>query len=92
VRNVRGQNYRKVMQEISPDLVARAKGMIVCAGAFSPRMIAEVAREFDIPGKTASEFLEHAGVLPTGTWERLPKGTKQQIRAIAATKVIAGDF
>jgi hypothetical protein len=76
---LRGQNYRCAMASITPALVARAKGMITCAGCFTPRMIAELAREFQLPCKTACEFLEHAEVLPTGTWERLPQRTRQQI-------------
>lgn len=83
MRNVRGHNYRRVMAAVTPRLTARAKGMIQCAGGeFNARMIAVLAKEFDLPAKTACEFLEHAEVLPTGTWERLPRKTQQQIRAL----------
>ena len=60
MRNVRGHNYRRVMAAVTPILTARAKGMIQCTGGkFNARMIAVLAKEFDLPTKTTCEFLEH---------------------------------
>ena len=83
MRNIRGANYRKVMDEVTPKLSFRANELIAHEGKFTPRMIATLAIEFDLPAKTTCEFLEYADVLPSGTWERLGGDRQKAIRDLA---------
>ena len=79
-RCVRGRNYRRVMGEVTPDLVARAKVVIAETGMLTSRDTASFARDFRLPIKTVFNFLEYAEVLPSGTWERLPRVSQERIR------------
>jgi len=82
MRNVRGANYRKVMDEVSSDLKSAALQIKADKGRLLIPDIGRLAAQFDLPVKTTFEFLEHSGVLPTGTWERLAaRGlTARQVR------------
>lgn len=71
MHNVRGGNYRKLMQSILPDLAAKARVLIAESGKLSALQVAMMAIEFNLPMKTTFEFLEYAEILPTGTWDRL---------------------
>ena len=79
--NLRGANYRKAMTALTPALVARATKIKEVNGKFTPKDIAELAQEFTLPVKTTCEFLEYAGFLPSGTWERFPERTKREVRS-----------
>ena len=79
--NLRGANYRKTMTALTPALVAHATKIKEVSGKFTPKDIAALAKEFTLPAKTSCEFLEYAGFLPSGTWERLPERTKKEIRS-----------
>ena len=83
MRNLRGANYRKVMDKVTPMLSCRANELIASDGKFTLRMIATLAIEFDLPAKTTCEFLEYADVLPSGTWDRLGGNRQKAIRDLA---------
>ena len=79
-RNLRGANYRKVMDEVTPMLSHRANELIERDGKFTPLMIATLAIEFNLPAKTTCEFLEYARILPSGTWDRLESNGQKAVR------------
>jgi len=81
-RDLRGRNYKQLMDCITPVLVERATNLPGLEGRLTPRSLAKLAIEFDLPVKTTCEFLEYAGILSSGTWERFPKTTKKELRAI----------
>jgi hypothetical protein len=83
MQNLRGQNYRRALQEIGPKLLNAAENIFRDTHAFTLRNIGELAKQFDLPAKTTSEFLEHQEFLPSGEWERLSKATKKEIRKVA---------
>ena len=79
---LRGANYRKVMDEVTPMLSRRANELISSEGKFTPRMIATLAIEFNLPAKTTCEFLEYARILPSGTWDRLENKGQNLVRSL----------
>lgn len=80
MKNLKGANYRKEMDRVTPELVSGANRIKEATNKFTSRNILELAVKFDLPPKTTCEFLEYAGFLPSGTWERFSLATKRLLR------------
>lgn len=83
LRCVRGASYRKAMDELMPKLELLARLIMAKTGKLTANDIASLAAETELPCRTTFEFLEYAGVLPSGLWERLSSGSQGRIRAAA---------
>lgn len=79
-RALRGANYRRAMEELTPSLIKAAAAVVANEGKLSALAVVQIANDHTLPAKTAFEFLEYAEVLPSGTYERLPPKTKAALR------------
>lgn len=85
---VRGSHYKLAKDKYTPLLIAKAKKIVARTGKLTIPDIVQMADEFSLPIKTSFKFLEYAGVIPTGTWERkiewtrarTPKGVRDAMR------------
>lgn len=70
------------MEELTPSLVKAAANVVAHEGRLSALAVAQIAVAHKLPAKTCFEFLEYAGILPSGTYERFPAKTKAAIRQL----------
>lgn len=85
---VRGSHYKLAKAQYTPPLIAKAKEVVARTGKLTIPDIVQMADELKLPMKTTFRFLEYAGVIPTGTWERkiewtrarTPKGVRDAMR------------
>jgi len=71
--------YARVRADVTPRLVRKAECIIEDTGQLTPADVITMAIDEDIIPKYAFEWLESAGVLPTGTYQKLQdRGFKVQ--------------
>jgi hypothetical protein len=68
--DLRGSNYRKVLNQVAPTLEGLFNLERKVSGKVTMRAIVLISEELGLPAKTTCEFLECLGKLPVGTWER----------------------
>lgn len=77
--DLRGARYMEVFEECSKHLVqCFVTSKKAGNGKITRKQVATIATEIGLPLKTACDFLERLGKLPTGTWELKFKDLKTE--------------